>query len=156
MWPKDTGVYKTAETTYLAQQQDPLFSAPRAPALIHLSSPPPWSSKPVIVKLISPPSETRGITIYLKRINLIQRVEIDLFMAVAQAVKTEGRAAGQGGGSNGNKRQLILHPSPRHEHCKPTPKCTRLIRLPLQSVVRDGWLTKHSRSSWAIKMWSNT
>lgn len=31
-----------------------------------------------------------GITIYLKRINLIQHGEIDLFMGAAQAVKREG------------------------------------------------------------------
>lgn len=75
-------------------------------------------------------------------------MEIDLFMAAAQAVEKERKEEG-GWGLSATNAKVILHTSPRHEKCKPTPNSSPWPRhlIPLsfsESVRHDEWLSVQS------------
>lgn len=76
-------------------------------------------------------------------------MEIDLFMAAAHAVEKERKEGGGWRGLSATNAKVILHISPRHEKCKPTPNSSpwprHLILLSfLESVRCDEWLSIQS------------
>ena len=85
-------------------------------------------------------------------------------MAAAQAVK-RGREGWVGGKElevggvelRATNAKVILHTSPRHENCKPTPKCSpwprHLILFSFWESVKTWWMAEHTvMLSWAINI----